>query len=102
MLLRRLYQFVHRRRRQPIPFEAGLPSRSPVFRFGLATLICLLFLTATHASVVNYYYDNAGRLVAVLDANGNGSIYTYDDVGNLTNVQFTNAVLKVFSLSRTY
>jgi YD repeat-containing protein len=36
--------------------------------------------------VAEYIYDDVGRLIAILDAKGNESIYRYDEAGNLINI----------------
>ena len=38
------------------------------------------------AQTVRYVYDAAGRLVAVIDPNGDAAIYTYDAVGNVLSI----------------
>ena len=39
-----------------------------------------------------YFYDELGRLVAVIDGQGNVAVYTYDVVGNLISIQrFTSS-----------
>ena len=42
---------------------------------------------ATHADQAQYFYDELGRLVGVVDSQGNAAIYTYDEVGNLLAIQ---------------
>ncbi len=37
-------------------------------------------------NTTDYFYDNAGRLLATLYPNGSGTAYTYDAIGNLTGV----------------
>lgn len=113
MRWREIYLRVRSLGRRKTPFEViafDSWTRRPRRSFGFAAFICLLSLTMfqglirqTYASTVNYFYDNAGRLVAVLGATGTGSIYAYDGVGNLTSVSpVTGSAVSVFALSRNY
>ena len=56
----------------------------PAFRI-VATALTLAVLTLTlHGqSPVRYVYDELGRLVAVIDGNGDTAVYAYDAVGNM-------------------
>jgi YD repeat-containing protein len=49
---------------------------------------CLLGagLCAQSNSPVQYFYDDLGRLVRVVDQNGNVATYQYDAVGNLLSI----------------
>src|ERR1700739_1490940 len=38
---------------------------------------------------VQYFYDDLGRLIRVVDQNGNFAIYSYDAVGNLLSIRRT-------------
>ena len=49
-------------------------------------LICTLSLTA-HASTASYYYDELGRLIETVAADGSSVFYAYDAVGNITSVR---------------
>ena len=53
-------------------------------------LLCCAFLflsaLALRAQTVRYIYDELGRLVAVIDQNGDAAIYNYDAVGNLLSI----------------
>jgi YD repeat-containing protein len=52
-----------------------------------ATLAVLLFFgPASPAADISYVYDNAGRLIAVIDPASDTAIYAYDSVGNLTGI----------------
>ena len=45
-----------------------------------------------HADQAQYFYDELGRLAAVIDGQGNMAVYTYDAVGNLISIQrFTSS-----------
>lgn len=46
----------------------------------------LILLSSAYAGEVNYIYDDLGRLVKVIDDQGNESVYTYDAVGNLLSI----------------
>lgn len=43
-------------------------------------------LLAQSTNPVQYYYDDAGRLIRVVDQNGNVATYNYDAVGNLVSI----------------
>lgn len=64
-------------------------TRREAFR-GLATVFLLLLVSqaavAQTSGPVQYVYDELGRLVAVIDANGNAAGYSYDAVGNILSV----------------
>ncbi|MCK4249975.1 RHS repeat-associated core domain-containing protein [candidate division WOR-3 bacterium] len=47
----------------------------------------------------NYGYDNAGNLTSRTDANGNTTIYTYDNITRLTNTNYPGAT---YDVSYTY
>jgi YD repeat-containing protein len=46
----------------------------------------LLSALALRAQTVRYIYDELGRLIAVIDQNGDAAIYNYDAVGNLLSI----------------
>lgn len=49
---------------------------------------------------VNYIYDDLGRLVAVIDANGNAAEYSYDAVGNILSIsRFTATQVSVINFT---
>src|SRR5881396_3388713 len=51
----------------------------------------LLWPAFLHADQVQYFYDELGRLVAVVDSTGNAAVYVYDEVGNLLRIdRFTS------------
>lgn len=59
-------------------------------RFRVAALVCwALFLiglaltTQAQQPIIHYVYDDLGRLVGVVDQDGNAATYTYDAVGNI-------------------
>jgi YD repeat-containing protein len=49
----------------------------------LAWFVLLTVATAARADVVNYAYDEAGRLARVDYPSGASIMYTYDNAGNL-------------------
>ncbi len=52
-----------------------------------ATVIALSFFgSASPAADISYVYDDAGRLMAVIDPASDAAIYVYDSVGNLTGI----------------
>jgi len=50
-----------------------------------AVLLVSVPISAT-ADQAQYFYDDLGRLQAVLDAQGNAAVYNYDAVGNLLSI----------------
>src|SRR5438876_8279215 len=44
-------------------------------------------VAAAQSSAIQYAYDELGRLVAVVDQQGNAAIYVYDSVGNILSIQ---------------
>jgi len=54
----------------------------------IAVLLSVLFLTdiVRGQSGVQYFYDQLGRLVGVIDTSGNAAGYNYDAVGNLLSI----------------
>src|SRR5712692_8917444 len=44
-------------------------------------------LAAAQSPAIQYAYDELGRLVAVVDQQGNAAIYVYDAVGNMLAIQ---------------
>jgi YD repeat-containing protein len=54
------------------------------------TILVALLLTgpaSVQADTAQYFYDELGRLVAVVDGQGNVAVYNYDEVGNLISIQ---------------
>lgn len=55
----------------------------------LSALLIFLALgcpALTLADQAQYFYDELGRLVGVVDGNGDAAVYTYDGVGNLLSI----------------
>ena len=56
-------------------------------------MLCLLVAgvlawpVSIQADQAQYFYDELGRLVGVVDGNGNVAVYTYDEVGNLLSIE---------------
>ena len=60
---------------------------SRVIRFALSALLVItIAATLTAQSPIRYVYDELGRLVGVIDANGDAAVYQYDAVGNLLSI----------------
>lgn len=57
----------------------------------LCLLIALLTVPAPlRSDQAQYFYDELGRLIGVVDGSGNVAVYNYDEVGNLLSIdQFT-------------
>ncbi len=58
--------------------------------FLLISSICLLTPSLTFAQEIRYLYDDLGRLVGVIDQQGNAARYVYDAVGNLLEIRRVN------------
>src|SRR5258708_12116276 len=43
-------------------------------------------LAAQSSAPVQYFYDDVGRLIKMIDANDNVATYTYDSVGNIVSI----------------
>ena len=61
-------------------------------------ILCVVLMTcwlsislSARQAVVRYIYDDLGRLVGVIDQNGNAATYNYDAVGNLLSITRANA-----------
>jgi YD repeat-containing protein len=60
----------------------------------LAVLVAVSLATPpaiAQQAIVNYVYDELGRLVAVIDQQGDVAKYSYDAVGNLLSIERINA-----------
>src|SRR5262245_13863354 len=69
-----------------------------------AIAVCLLmvaFLASAQTSgPVQYVYDELGRLIAVIDANGNAAVYNYDAVGNILSIaRYTSSQVAIFAFT---
>lgn len=54
----------------------------------------LAWAAPTHADTAQYFYDELGRLVGVVDGQGNAAVYNYEDVGNLLSIRrFTSRTM---------
>lgn len=65
------------------------------WRHLLAGLVCGLLLTAMASSPISadqaqYFYDELGRLIGVVDGQNNAAVYHYDAVGNLLKIDRVN------------
>lgn len=58
----------------------------PMVRLILSGLVCLLAVNLVLAQQVTYIYDELGRLVGVIDPNGEAATYEYDAVGNILSI----------------
>jgi len=58
------------------------------------------FSFALNNGPVNYFYDDLGRLVGVIDVNGNAAEYSYDIVGNIQTIgRFTSAQASIINFT---
>jgi YD repeat-containing protein len=69
------------------------------------SVFCFLMLVAAAAAAqtngpVQYVYDELGRLLAAIDANGNAAVYNYDAVGNILSITpYASTQVSVISFS---
>ena len=59
----------------------------PFVQIAVLLIVGMLFMPAVpHADQAQYFYDELGRLVGVVDGSGNAAVYVYDEVGNLLRI----------------
>jgi YD repeat-containing protein len=72
-------------------------------QFLIISFLCLSCASAVLADEVNYFYDDAGRLVSITNPSTNAQVlYQYDEVGNLLGISsstFTPAPPVIDSIS---
>ena len=75
------------RNRKPERLEVRFLSRK-LARTALNIVVILLWSPVLRAQTqpIQYYYDDLGRLVTVVDQSGNVVSYTYDAVGNILSI----------------
>lgn len=56
----------------------------------LGWLALLLPVQSVNAQEIRYFYDEVGRLIGVVDEQGNAARYIYDEVGNIIEIRRTN------------
>ena len=68
---------------------------------GVLILVGCLSAAAQQSNApVNYFYDNLGRLIRVVDVNGNVATYNYDAVGNILSIaRSTVSGLNIFNFT---
>jgi YD repeat-containing protein len=49
--------------------------------------VLLAFVSQPSADQAQYFYDELGRLIGVVDGQNNAAVYNYDEVGNLLSIQ---------------
>ena len=66
-----------------------------------ALLVAVLAVFAARSAhgQVRYVYDDAGRLVGVLDPSGASATYVYDAVGNLLSISRSTSAVQILSVS---
>ncbi|MCI0370958.1 MAG: RHS repeat protein, partial [candidate division NC10 bacterium] len=57
-----------------------------------ALLILAVGASGVSAQEIRYLYDDLGRLVGVVDPQGNAAEYVYDAVGNILQIKRFNVV----------
>ncbi|MEK7784057.1 MAG: hypothetical protein AAB658_01370, partial [Chloroflexota bacterium] len=63
-----------------------------IFRIGVLSLLLTMGQGISSADQAQYYYDELGRLIGVVDGQNNAAVYQYDAVGNLLKIdRFTTA-----------
>ena len=66
----------------------GPPAPSPILLAAL--LILAVGASAVSSQEIRYLYDDLGRLVGVVDQQGNAAEYVYDAVGNILEIKRFN------------
>ena len=61
-----------------------------IFSLGLAFLLVVALRAQAEQPLIHYIYDDLGRLVGVVDQDGNAASYTYDAVGNILAIERHN------------
>src|SRR5215472_6572345 len=73
------------------------------WRWALTFLLLLVLAVVSSAQVngpVQYVYDELGRLIAAIDANGNAAVYNYDAVGNILSIsRLTSTQVSIISFT---
>ena len=69
----------------------------------LALVAASVLVVAAQQPVINYVYDDLGRLIGVIDANGDSAVYHYDAVGNVTSIdRYTSSQIAVIAVSPSH
>ncbi len=69
-----------------------------LFRLTQCVLVAALLLWPVSApsDQAQYFYDELGRVVCVIDGSGNVAVYNYDEVGNLLSIErFTTGTTEI-------
>jgi YD repeat-containing protein len=66
-------------------------SAIPALLVALACAVSPVAVGSAQSPAIQYAYDELGRLVAVVDQDGNAAIYVYDAVGNLLAIRRVDA-----------
>lgn len=78
-------------------------SRHNLIRWLSSLLLALALATAAHAQApitFQYFYDDLGQLVKVIDSTGNVIEYVYDPVGNILEIKRSSvSALAIFSFT---
>ena len=53
----------------------------------LLVALAVVWPVSLQADQAQYFYDELGRLVGVVDGNGEVAVYTYDEIGNLLSIE---------------
>lgn len=78
--------------------------RTRLIAWPIVVLLAVLFITDTSRgqSGVQYFYDQLGRLVGVIDTSGNAAGYNYDAVGNLLSIsRYTSSQVSALNFTPT-
>jgi YD repeat-containing protein len=81
-----------------------MSSRTRLIAWPIIVLLAVLFITRTSGgqSAVQYFYDQLGRLVGVIDTSGNAAGYNYDAVGNLLSIsRYTSSQVSALDFTPT-
>ena len=80
------------------------PPAQPFLRYlFLCVIFYFLFAPITNAQSANeirYVYDEVGRLVAVIDLQGETATYNYDAVGNILSIaRYSSSVVSIIQFT---
>jgi len=71
-------------------FAVGISRLASFLRVLASVLILSLGVSEVSAQEIRYLYDDLGRLVGVVDQQGNAAEYVYDAVGNILQIRRVN------------
>jgi YD repeat-containing protein len=81
-------------------FQPQRDKAHPIALFLLIALGSIVAPTYLRSQQITYTYDEAGRLVGVVDPSGNAASYKYDATGNILSIQrYTTSQVGIFDFT---